>query len=708
MVTAGSARSNRLLVGWCQLLLLAFCLHAGLLFANIEVTWPESFYNPQPQPGDLILPLPCNGALVLRRVPTPPRSARYPVMGGFTGADGTPYLLIGKYELSALQAAAIRAEAEGRPCPEPQTNLSRPMMSDWVGALTLTEQYSRWLVGHTAEIPDCESHAPLCLPREDGVPAYVRLPTAEEWEFAARGGLAVSPDAFGAPRYPMTEGLAAHAWYAGNAADVLHPIGKLAPNALGLHDLYGNVAEWSQEMMATPGGKGTANVALGGDIESPEAALVASERWLHPLYADDSSGRTGVRLTASVPIYTTLAKVRAAARWRATAGAVAGPSPRAISPAPEPVKLYGKLRVMSDVAAEVLVDGIPVGQVSPDHPFEDEAIKAGERHIALRTEGYTTPDRTEQLQVGHWTEARIEIGDKLAARRDEQAWREAQATDSEASWMAYLARCETDGCEHADEARRRLQGALNINSAPPGMQVTINGETKGTTPIGRLMLPGGDYHIELTDPDGRYAPYQTDVHLDPFGNLDLQPQMEKGVALVDLVGDRKGSVSVNGSPLPDIEAPATIKVPAGKVLVEIRSGNAAFRKTLHVRHGDKVALPYELKNSFVLSLSISDAEEWTLAVFLRLAASLPFFLLTTIPIPILFLLLLLSKIVRDAVISAVISTAFLNFFVFGIYWLFSDSPPGSGFVITVLAVDIAILALGLIVGFASALQGSQR
>ncbi|MHC4251673.1 MAG: SUMF1/EgtB/PvdO family nonheme iron enzyme [Planctomycetota bacterium] len=69
-----------------------------------------------------------------------------------------------------------------------------------------------------------------------------RLPTEGEWEYGCRAGTTTG--------YNTGQGEAALAkagWYGGNSGGRTNPVGKKAPNALGLHDMHGNVSEIVQD-----------------------------------------------------------------------------------------------------------------------------------------------------------------------------------------------------------------------------------------------------------------------------------------------------------------------------------------------------------------------------------------------------------------------------------------------------------------------------
>ncbi|HJV68786.1 formylglycine-generating enzyme family protein [Ideonella sp.] len=155
--------------------------------------------------------------------------------------------------LSAELAAAVLNEM-GLP-PEPASSYRHVNVHNPRHALRHDRRRGGWVA-----VPGLEQHpvwglnwdAAVLLCRQLGA----RLPTAAEWEgFAAGGEPGVAYPWGDAEPSPARANYDEH--YAGTT-----PVGTFPPNALGLYDLAGNLAEWCED--APPGGPASERVAKGG------------------------------------------------------------------------------------------------------------------------------------------------------------------------------------------------------------------------------------------------------------------------------------------------------------------------------------------------------------------------------------------------------------------------------------------------------------
>jgi formylglycine-generating enzyme required for sulfatase activity len=78
--------------------------------------------------------------------------------------------------------------------------------------------------------------------RVAGASGY-RLPTEAEWEYAARAGESHT--------YAGSDDVDDVAWYDGNSDNQTQPVGQKDANAWGLHDMSGNVYEWTGDWYAS-------------------------------------------------------------------------------------------------------------------------------------------------------------------------------------------------------------------------------------------------------------------------------------------------------------------------------------------------------------------------------------------------------------------------------------------------------------------------
>ncbi len=314
---------------WARTALLAGCIAVAAAAPGmardtpaLAADWPEKYWNPKPSADDFVLPMPCGGAMAFREVPTPHGSGllddRYLEIGEESDAfnylrgrryvylsgpfpfepEGVRGYYVAKYELAQFQYDVVMARAgeHDQPCEEPRRRdfVAAGGLS-WFDAVAFGRAYTEWLL----------DHAPLSLPVIDGMTGFVRAPTEAEWEYAARGGAAVDPAAFRDRVFPTggdpLNTFAATAG-AGSANGKVQPIGSRSPNPLGLHDVYGNVAELVFEpfrltRMGRLHGQVGGAVKKGGDARTPEGLISSGARQEIPFFDPRSQRAFADRFT---------------------------------------------------------------------------------------------------------------------------------------------------------------------------------------------------------------------------------------------------------------------------------------------------------------------------------------------------------------------------------------------------------------------------
>lgn len=352
----------------CRLLFVP--LSFGYLLNASAAAWEEKYYNPMPDADDVVLPMPCEGSMVFRKVLIPlagplddfpinigQDSAEWGyveqtrpafIAGSFTSAKGekSRYYLMAKYEMTQLQYQALMDEN----CPTPSNKLRLPIVSlSWLDALQAADKYNRWL----------RANAAAKLPSEDGAQGFLRLPTETEWEFAARGGLQVNTAEFRDGRYPMPEGPNAYEWFAGaqSANGKLQLSGLLKPNPLGLHDMLGNASEMMFEpfrlnKLDRQHGQAGGYVVRGGNFLTAEGQLRTALRQEEPYYNAEgpvAKKTNGMRLALVSPTLTSRERVSSIEKSWSKLGSD--------QPSVDP-KEKGTVKALEDLASNVEDQGL--------------------------------------------------------------------------------------------------------------------------------------------------------------------------------------------------------------------------------------------------------------------------------------------------------------------------------------------------------------
>ena len=300
---------------FCLLISIGMSLFPFISYAE---PWDTSFYNPKPSNDDVILPMPCDGSLVMKKVYTPTNKplddikvilgsnqkelgfAEYAtpnyISGSFSDNGKERYYLIGKYEVTALQYQAVMNDT----CPSAKISLIFPVTNiSWFDAIAFTDKYNRWLIENQTKT------------KLNKIPhGYFRLPNNTEWEYAARGGTKVTESEFRENHFPMTANLENYAWFSGakSANGKLQLIGRLQPNPLDIYDILGNANEmmfdsFRMNKLDRYHGQEGGMIVRGASYLTPESSITTAFRTEKPYYDDKGAYKSqdvGFRL-----VYTT-------------------------------------------------------------------------------------------------------------------------------------------------------------------------------------------------------------------------------------------------------------------------------------------------------------------------------------------------------------------------------------------------------------------
>jgi len=304
--------------------------------------------NPNPSPTDFLLPMPCEGQMILRHVCVPaggyfsdlsfdmgckdcgrpkdsfmegrrlgavsgpftledlPAGWRMKLENAIVNGDGRCpepggtnirafYYFIGKYEVTNFQWKAVMNDVCFRTDSSFFADDARPKTDiSWFEAVEFTRKYTEWLI----------KNAPEYLPKfSNDRFGYLRLPTEAEWEYAARGGHMVTESQLNGEAFfplnnrPYTDFAVFSGQDAAKPPQKLARIGSKCANPLGLFDTAGNAAEMVLDPFHFSIGSrlhGAAGgfIIKGGSFHKSLFEIMPGRREEQPLFLGDGAFRS--------------------------------------------------------------------------------------------------------------------------------------------------------------------------------------------------------------------------------------------------------------------------------------------------------------------------------------------------------------------------------------------------------------------------------